>query len=261
MVTPLTSMNTIKKFDDTVRPNYRLEHTLISSNDSPFKINFEPAGGEHQHSSVTVDLHGVAHEIRNPLANIKLALHALSGEIKNPDLLCYLDIIARSAKKIDTLLLDLLRPSPNNSERTSVQEAIQQALTIIQDRIELNNVQVTTDIDTRSFVLVNRNDFVMALTNIILNGVEAINHSNGKVSICAIRHGDKTAIHITDNGIGISKSDLKNIFLPAFSTKPGGSGIGLAITRNILEKYKATVEVKSKRGKGTTFTVILEDVG
>jgi signal transduction histidine kinase len=54
---------------------------------------------------------------------------------------------------------------------------------------------------------------------------------------------------------------LKNIFLPAFSTKPGGSGIGLAITRNILEKYKATVEVKSKRGKGTTFTVILEDVG
>jgi signal transduction histidine kinase len=100
--------------------------------------------------------------------------------------------------------------------------------------------------------------------NLLLNGVEAIN-INGTLAVTTeLLPGDEgqlpkrwMRIRVSDSGGGIAQENMGRLFEPFFTTKQNGTGLGLAVTRRIIEEHNGTIQVESQAGKGTTFTVTL----
>ena len=99
----------------------------------------------------------------------------------------------------------------------------------------------------------------IALLNIIINAVEAMEPSTGRLDISLKNAGDHTQLLIKDNGCGISDENLSRLFEPYFTAKRNGMGLGLATTLNILQSHKAEVEVQSKLNEGTSFLITFKN--
>jgi signal transduction histidine kinase len=95
----------------------------------------------------------------------------------------------------------------------------------------------------------------IALLNIIINAIEAIDNEAGELSISLVCNDENNILEITDNGCGIPPENLSKLFEPFFTSKRNGIGLGLASTLNILQAHNATVEVRSKVKVGTTFVL------
>ena len=95
-----------------------------------------------------------------------------------------------------------------------------------------------------------------AVLNLMLNGVQAMSNG-GELILCLERVEDIAAIHVTDTGSGIAAEVLPNIFRAYYTTKRGGTGIGLAMTKRIAEEHAGSIEVHSEIGKGTDFVIKL----
>ena len=103
---------------------------------------------------------------------------------------------------------------------------------------------------------IDQHQIQQVLVNLILNAIQAM-EKGGTLTIQTFAQAEGVAIAVKDTGIGIPKSNLKKIFDPFFTTKSEGTGLGLSISLKILEKHGATLEVVSKEGKGSTFTIHL----
>ena len=200
---------------------------------------------------------GLAHEIRNPLSNIKLAGEMLRSMVTDPYLQSYLDIILRGSDKINLIVTDLLNSSYEHEIRTSKHSAMQLIDEILDDtcdRMRLKNIRVSRKYSAADDTLeMHRPKIKIALTNIIINAIEAMPENTGELKLVTKITGNKYCIQIGDNGCGISTANLKNIFRPYYSNKAGGLGIGLAATYDILKSENVTIDVKSEKGTGTRF--------
>ncbi|MDP4284563.1 MAG: ATP-binding protein [Bacteroidota bacterium] len=96
------------------------------------------------------------------------------------------------------------------------------------------------------------------MTNIIINAIDAMSSKNGELTLITKPEGDQYVLQIEDNGCGISKSNLQNIFKESFSQRAGGLGIGLSATLNILKSNNVKIEVESSEGIGTRFVLSFE---
>jgi signal transduction histidine kinase len=103
--------------------------------------------------------------------------------------------------------------------------------------------------------MADREKLKIAFLNIVINAVEAITASPGKIKIEIGSKDNKHTVLISDNGSGINEENLSRLFEPYFTSKRNGMGLGLASTLTILQAHKATVEVQSKVGQGTIFTI------
>lgn len=203
----------------------------------------------------------VAHEVRNPLTNINLALDQLREEIPtdNDSAILYFDMIERNATRIEELMGEMLnssRPKKLNLGLTLVSEILVDTIRMAQDRINLNQIQlITNEWDKLPRVLVDKDKIQIALLNIIINAIEAMKPGEGKLIVNASCQDDTITIQISDNGMGMSPSDLKTLFDPFFTSKERGIGLGLTSTKNILNSHNAGIEVTSELNKGTTFYI------
>jgi PAS domain S-box-containing protein len=202
----------------------------------------------------------IAHEIRNPLTNLNLALENLKEEIPESDTAkTYTEIIMRNSNRIEALISDLLKsskPKELQLELLSVNDLIDDTLALANDRISLKNIKLTREFaEELPRLYVDREKIMIALINIIINGIEAIEKERGELRISTKRHKGMIEIAIQDNGIGIEKSELNKLFDPFYTGKANGSGLGLTSTLNILSSHNATVVVDSSVGVGTTFTL------
>ncbi|MBL7870466.1 MAG: CHASE3 domain-containing protein [Cyclobacteriaceae bacterium] len=202
----------------------------------------------------------IAHEIRNPLTNLNLALENLKDEMpKTETAKIYSEIISRNSNRIEKLISDLLnssKPKELQLELISINELLEDALLLAKDRINLKNVTLSTTYASElPRLYVDREEIKIALLNIIINGIEAIDKEHGELKISTFRVKDTVRINIHDNGIGIAKSELNKLFDPFYTNKPNGTGLGLTSTLNILSSHNATVVVNSTVGAGTTFTL------
>jgi PAS domain S-box-containing protein len=216
---------------------------------------------------------GVAHELRNPLVVISNAIYYLKLIRSDVDEKTgqYFGIIeqeVRNAEKIVTDLLDYARTISVDREPVSVTEIVANVLTrhpapssveIIQELpVDLPKVYV----DLRQLELV--------LGHLVLNAYQAMAlppaqelpgaatlSAGGKLTLSAKRKGLMAAIAITDTGTGITTENIKKIFEPLFTTKIKGIGMGLALSKKIIEANDGRIEVQSESGKGSTFTVYL----
>ena len=202
---------------------------------------------------------GVGHELRNPLGVISNAVYYLKTLLPDADktTIEYLEMISSevlNSEKIVSDLLDFARAKPSVKEVTPVSELVTQVL----DRHPPpDKIKVTTEISPKlPSVFLDGRQMGQVLDNLVLNAYQAMS-DEGKLTIKAKAVKDKVYISITDTGCGIPKENMKKLFEPLFTAKARGIGLGLSVSKNLLEANGGKIEVKSEEGKGSTFTVIL----
>ncbi|MFM9910783.1 MAG: two-component system sensor histidine kinase NtrB [Chitinophagaceae bacterium] len=205
----------------------------------------------------------LAHEVRNPLTNINLSVDLLELEVPDDNRQKYLDIIRRSCIKINGLINLLIKEQQDDvlPLKQSMEPVLDNVLKIVGDRIILKHISVCKDYTKQDFQLVvNEPKMTIALTNIIINAIDAMPSKGGILQLTTIATGGKYEIHIADNGCGIKKENLKNIFKPYYTNKPNGLGLGLALTYNILKSNDVEVNVVSEEGRGTCFFLYFKKI-
>ncbi|QEC68884.1 response regulator [Panacibacter ginsenosidivorans] len=204
----------------------------------------------------------IAHEIRNPLTNIHLSAEHLKLHYSNLELEPYLGIIERNGVRINELISELLnfsKPIELVAERISLQEILEQCLADNSDRLQLKGIELFTDYSTEPFEIIgDKQKLIIAISNIVINAIEAIENASGKLSLKIEQSSDHFLLHIIDNGKGIPEEYLSKITEPFFTLKKKGTGIGLSAALTILKSHKAQVEIHSKVGVGTNFIVCFE---
>ena len=204
----------------------------------------------------------LAHEIRNPLATINLSLELMLSECKDDDLKIYIDIIRHSSDKIRELVSELITydcVGETQFANQSVHHLLDEVVEMAQDRLMLKNIMVCKEYDqTDCIVLLNRSKMKIALTNIIINAIEAMDSQFGELKLVTMSIAGKYVVQIEDNGCGISEKNLKNIFHANYTNKPDGMGIGLASTYEILTSNNVKVHVESQVGSGTHFFLLFD---
>jgi signal transduction histidine kinase len=204
----------------------------------------------------------LAHEVRNPLTNINLSIDMLNSAITNSELKIYLDIILRSSMRINHLINELLQYQDIEESETnkhSLHQLLDEVLTLTADRILLKKIRVRKEYGTEDGkICVNKEKIGIALTNIIINAIEAMSVQNGELTLVTRSIGNKYVIEIADNGTGIKNEQLKDIFRPHFTNKPGGMGLGLSTTLEILQYNHVVVDVSSEEGRGTRFLLFFD---
>ncbi len=202
---------------------------------------------------------GIAHEIRNPLNAIKTSAYYLlnAKTPKQEKVKEHLERIDRQVSVIDnvvTALTDIaLMPEPQLDQcdiRTVVSEvattvAIEDSITIVND-IPANLPKAL--VDSKQIPIVFR--------NLVRNARDAM-PDGGTLTMTALVLDNQIVVRVADTGIGIGKEDLRLITEPLYSTKAQGMGLGLAISKAIIDKNGGKLEVTSEVGKGTTFSVFL----
>jgi len=204
----------------------------------------------------------MAHEIRNPLTNIDLAVEMLGTSIKDNDLRIYLDIIMRSSIRINNQVNELLKfrqADQAPGKKHSIHQLLDEVLEMAEDRLLLKHISVRKEYAADDCeIAINRSKIRIALTNIVINAIDAMASKTGELKLITKTAGNKYIIQIEDNGCGISKENLKNIFKPYFTHKPGGLGLGLATTYDILQSAHVGVYVASEERIGTRFILMFD---
>ncbi|MDO8567761.1 MAG: PAS domain S-box protein [Dehalococcoidales bacterium] len=203
---------------------------------------------------------GVGHELRNPLnviRNCVYLLHMTMAEKADEDVTNTLKLLDKQidiSNRIVTDLLDFTRIRPPTLAAVDLNELVKESLSWIEVP---GNVAVATDLDSRSpGIIVDSEQVGRAFTNIISNAVQAIS-GNGELRISTGAHNGYAWAKFRDTGCGISEENMKKIFEPLFTTKPKGIGLGLAITKRLVEQNSGSIEVESQVARGTTFTIKL----
>ncbi len=204
----------------------------------------------------------IAHEVRNPLTNINLALEHLKSEFKVEDesFDLYVDIISRNSHRINQLITELLvssKPSELNSSTSSIESIIDETLIMANDRIQLKGITIIKSLIGCHDIEVDKEKIKTALINVIINAIEAVDEQKGEVKISSYEKDDSCVVEIEDNGIGISKENLNDLFVPFYTNKPKGMGLGLTSTQNIIINHKGNISVESEEGRGTKFIITL----
>jgi hypothetical protein len=211
---------------------------------------------------------GVAHEIRNPLAGIAGAIEIISKDFPkdHPDREVMEDL-RQEVRRIEKVLNDLLayaKPKPPQFGRADLKDTFARTLQLARQQSGLKNVEFSVQVppDLPAFRM-DSEQLHQVLLNLVLNGVQAIERE-GKVTIAAkvnanngSGQGDLVEISVSDTGAGIPPESLERIFRPFYTTKRGGTGLGLSLCRRIIRQHGGTLTVESKLGKGSCFVIRL----
>jgi len=207
----------------------------------------------------------IAHEVRNPLTNIALASEQLQEMVPaNPDSAMLLEMVSRNANRINQLVSDLLNATRFVQlifSEINANQLIEETLEMAKDRIELKHIKIEKNYSNEiGNLLVDIEKIKLALLNIIVNAIEAMEKEKGILLVKTKKQGDKCVIEIRDNGVGMDEDTLQKLFEPYFTAKSDGNGLGLTNTQNIILNHGGNIKVYSKPGEGTSFQVILNIV-
>ena len=203
---------------------------------------------------------GVSHELRNPLGAIKNASYFLNMVIEEPDAdvketLEILDKEVATSERIIGSLLEFARPKVATLQKVHINEVIEESLCRV---IVPGNIEVVRQLDDQlPIIQTDPGQLGQVFTNIILNAIQAMPEGGQLVVKSEVASPEWATVSFTDSGVGIAEENMGKLFEPLFTTKAKGIGLGLAITRNMLEENSGTIEVKSEVGKGSTFTISL----
>ncbi len=207
---------------------------------------------------------GIAHEINNPLGGILIYSHLLLEETKEAsgqaETLKKIIKETSRCKNIVKGLLEFARPKEPEMAPTDLNEIINRALAIFERQVLFQNIKVEKDFSDLPRIVADGSQLQQVFANIIINAAEAMD-GNGVLAIKTLldTKANSLRIEFRDTGHGIREEDMSRLFEPFFTTKEvgKGTGLGLAISYGIIQKHNGSIEVRSKVGQGSTFTVIL----
>ncbi|HUW96809.1 MAG TPA: ATP-binding protein, partial [Anaerolineae bacterium] len=202
---------------------------------------------------------GVSHELRNPLATLTNAVYFLQMTLTDADETTkeYLDLISSQVKNAGKIVSDLLDFSRVTAADKRI-IAVHQLVNPLWKRcVPPKNVEtvylLSPDLPA---VVVDPQQIGQVLENLVTNAYQAM-PQGGNLTIEARASNDEVCLSVTDTGVGIAEENMAKLFEPLFSTKSRGVGLGLAVSKMLVEANGGSIEVESEEGRGSTFTLIL----
>ncbi len=205
---------------------------------------------------------GVAHEVKNPLNSMRIWLENLKASLPDVDGLPLqaVRVLDSEIDRLDSVVkrfLDFTRPPEMHQEESSLKEILEEVLTV--ERPELDKAGIKLDARLAPDVprvLVDKPLLRQALINLLVNAIEAM-PTGGQLSVSLRRRAEMAEIEIRDTGRGIAPEHRQRIFQLFFTTRPGGSGIGLASTFRTVQLHNGSIQFESEVGRGTKFQIDL----
>jgi two-component system sensor histidine kinase PilS (NtrC family) len=202
----------------------------------------------------------IAHEIRNPLASLTGAIEVLTSPLTADDARERLSqIVARESERLNHIIknfLEYARPAPLSIATFDVAAAVEEVLLLLEHRASPGSLKVIREFAPSIPWAVDAQQFRQILWNLCLNAVEAM-PDGGELRVSVAVRGETLEVAVSDTGDGIATADVSHVFEPFFSTKPEGTGLGLALVHRIVLDHGGEIDVRSSPGLGTTFTLAL----
>ena len=208
---------------------------------------------------------GVAHEVKNPINAIVLHLQLLQSKLQqiDPDTRRHMNIIDNEIHRLDRvvqILVDFTRPRELHIEEVDLRKILNDVVLLASPDAEQHGVTIRRTLPTEPLKVKVDTDFMeQAILNVVLNGVQAMEHG-GELTITAHRDDDIILTEVKDQGSGIPSEVQEKVFELYFTTKKGGSGIGLAQTYQVMQWHYGSVDFESVAGEGTCFRLSLPAV-
>ena len=206
---------------------------------------------------------GVAHEVRNPLNAISMIAQRFELEFKpEHDVEEYQKLtstMVRETKRINGIIqqfLQFARPSELQLQKTNMSALIDRVATLMKPVAADKSIILEIRCENAPDVFADKGKLEQALVNLIQNSIQA-SHEGQSILITCVHENEYIKIDIIDSGKGIPEDQLGKIFNLYFTTRKSGTGIGLSLVQQIISQHNGTIEVKSGKGKGTQFTILL----
>jgi signal transduction histidine kinase len=214
---------------------------------------------------------GLAHEIRNPLGSIKGAaqyLQPIGNQLGDGGTKEFLDIIVEEVNRLNKIVsqfLDYARPYRGDQTPLDVNDVVRKTLHLLEKQEERSRVEIATNlVEGLPPVRADAEQLRQVFLNLAINALQAM-PQGGRLTVStslrrSTRRGAAAAfleVRFRDTGPGIPTSDMRNLFIPFFTTKEKGTGLGLPISQRIIENHGGMIEPRSQPGAGATFTVLL----
>lgn len=231
------------------------------------KILKEKTAEKEKEAAILGMISGIAHEIRNPLTSIKTYIELLPYKKDNEAFKKELiKIVPKEVERVSNLienLIDYSKPRFKNIEKIDILDLIESCVVLLRPTVSKYKIDLKIDIERNLFLSSDKNQLKQVIINMLLNSIDAINEKNKKlnfkekkvIKIKVYKEKGKIYLSFYDNGLGIKSKDIKNIFKIFFTTKSNGTGIGLAVSKQIIEKNNGEIFVKSIENKFTEFVI------
>jgi signal transduction histidine kinase len=212
---------------------------------------------------------GLAHELKNPLSTLKLNLQLLEEDLAHlpgaERSIARLGTLKKEAERLRQTLDDFLRFAGRielRLEDVSLNSIVEELIDFIIPQAQATKVRVLTALAPENpRCRLDVNLFKQALLNLLLNAIQAMPAERaaggGELLVRTLQSKDSAILYVSDTGMGISTENLPRIFDAYFTTKRGGTGLGLPTTRRIIEEHNGHISVQSEPGRGTSFRVDL----
>ncbi|WP_143180136.1 PAS domain-containing sensor histidine kinase [Domibacillus mangrovi] len=201
---------------------------------------------------------GIAHEIRNPLTAVKGFIQLLHEETNNT----YSDVILSELDRIEFIMNEFLMLAKPEQEmmmkKQNINDLLKEIIAFMTPEALLHQVEIKRDFDQEQLVVhCEPKQIKQVIMNLVKNAIEAM-PSGGEVQIITKRREDGwIAIDVKDQGIGIRKDKQANLFKPFYSDKERGTGLGLMVSKKIIEQHKGKIHIFSEEGAGTLVQVLM----
>ena len=239
----------------------------------------EPIGEERGSDEIAILSRlagGLAHEIKNPLSTmaINLALLDEDWQLTAPQrgedgaeptprqtrLARRIKTLKREVARLENILDDFLhyaRGGEVNRAPADLSEIVREMLEFVESEHEVQSIRHHVDLPlTIPLVLIDEDRIKQALVNLFRNSAQAM-PEGGELLVRLVRQGNHVELTVTDTGVGMTPDQVERCFDVYWSTKKGGTGLGLATTRRIIELHGGTIAVTSEQGRGTSITITL----
>lgn len=188
---------------------------------------------------------GIAHEIRNPLNSIRLTVQMLARKLRGNEAADEgVPMVLAEVNRLDSLLKSLLVFGADEAERPRrqpVRPILERTLALAKPQMREKNIEAELRGPSELCACVNGDYLQQAVMNLVLNAIDAAG-AGGRVSIDFQQTGSRVEIHVRDSGPGLTLQQREHLFEAFYTTKSSGSGLGLAVTRTLLEKMGASIE-------------------
>ncbi|HBU69846.1 MAG TPA: hypothetical protein DEE98_05620 [Elusimicrobia bacterium] len=205
----------------------------------------------------------IGHEIVDPVMSVNMAVSLLQrnkDKAGPQDILKYAEIIKKEMQQIDKISSNLLAFSNDRQPVMSdfnLKEAVSEAFSVVQPH---HNILVKNDINSALLMYGNSSEIKLLFINLFENSIDALKETGGEIKVSVDGSEGKMQIVFSDNGCGISETNIIKIFDPLFTTKMQGLGLGLAVVRKITERHGGRIDVESRVNAGTKFIFSFKNI-
>lgn len=202
----------------------------------------------------------VAHEIRNPMTVVKGFLQIFLAKDMSDEEHMYLKLMIEELNRAETIIndyLSLAKPDVDKLEIIDSRDMAEKVMDLMTSYAMMSkNISLHTEIKEDMKIRGNKNELKQVLINILKNGIEAMKYG-GKLSMTLEKKGSYGVFIIRDTGIGMTEDELSRLGTAFYSLKERGTGMGLMVCYQIVERMKGHIKVSSKKGEGTTFEIMV----